>query len=140
MESQVITEFGKPLQRIEGPTPEPKGTEVLVRVEHCGVCHSDIHIHDGYFGLGGEAKLPLRPAAAAHPGPRGRRRGDRARAGCEGVKVGDHRALYSWIGCGTARPACAARRTIATARATSAARPARPAATPATSWSRIRAT
>ncbi len=59
MESQVITEFGKPLQRLQAPTPTPQGTEVLVKVEHCGVCHSDVHIHDGYFDMGGGAKLPL---------------------------------------------------------------------------------
>src|SRR5580698_6680695 len=60
MYCEAITEFGQPLQHLELPTPEPTGTEVLVRVEHCGVCHSDIHIHDGYFGMGGDAKLPLR--------------------------------------------------------------------------------
>ena len=59
MKSQAITEFGKPLQSVETPTPTPTGTEVLVKVEHCGVCHSDVHIHDGYFDLGGGAKLPL---------------------------------------------------------------------------------
>ena len=57
MRSQVITEWGKPLESLETPTPEPTGEEVLVRVEHCGVCHSDLHIHDGYFDLGGGAKL-----------------------------------------------------------------------------------
>ena len=25
----------------------------------CGVCHSDLHIHEGSFDLGGGAKLPL---------------------------------------------------------------------------------
>jgi len=100
MYCEAITEFGKPLQRIESPTPEPKGTEVLVRVEHCGVCHSDIHIHDGYIGLGGEAKLPLGlplPHTLGHEvageviavGPQAR-----------GVEIGQRRALYSWIGCG----------------------------------------
>ena len=59
MYCEAITEFGKPLQRIEGPTPTPTGSEVLVRVEHCGVCHSDVHIHDGYFDMGGAAKMPL---------------------------------------------------------------------------------
>jgi NADPH:quinone reductase-like Zn-dependent oxidoreductase len=39
MYCEAIAEFGKPLRRIEGPTPTPTptGTEVLVRVEHCGV-------------------------------------------------------------------------------------------------------
>ena len=28
----------------ELPTPEPQGSEVLIEVTHCGVCHSDLHI------------------------------------------------------------------------------------------------
>ena len=35
----------------------------------CGVCHSDIHIHDGYFDLGGGAKLPtplMEPLTMGH--------------------------------------------------------------------------
>jgi D-arabinose 1-dehydrogenase-like Zn-dependent alcohol dehydrogenase len=100
MYCEAITEFGKPLQRIEGPTPTPTGTEVLVRVEHCGVCHSDIHIHEGFIGMGGGAKLPLGlplPHTLGHEvagevigfGP-----------DATGVEIGQHRALYSWIGCG----------------------------------------
>ena len=34
-------------------TPKPQGAEVLVRVTRAGVCHSDVHIWDGYFDLGG---------------------------------------------------------------------------------------
>ena len=101
MYCEAITEFGKPLQRIEAPTPEPKGTEVLVRVEHCGVCHSDVHIHEGFIGLGGEAKLPLGlplPHTLGHEVA-----GEVVAVGPDvsGVRIGDHRALYSWIGCGT---------------------------------------
>jgi len=105
MYCEAIIEFGKPLQHMEGPTPEPKGTEVLVRVEHCGVCHSDIHIHDGYIGLGGEAKLPLGlplPHTLGHEPA-----GEVIAVGPDatGVSVGDHLAVYPWIGCGTC-PAC----------------------------------
>jgi D-arabinose 1-dehydrogenase-like Zn-dependent alcohol dehydrogenase len=101
MYCEAIIEFGKPLQHMEGPTPEPKGTEVLVRVEHCGVCHSDIHIHDGYIGLGGEAKLPLGlplPHTLGHEPA-----GEVIAMGPDatGVAVGDHLAVYPWIGCGT---------------------------------------
>jgi D-arabinose 1-dehydrogenase-like Zn-dependent alcohol dehydrogenase len=39
----------QPLQELELPTPEPKGTEVLIEVTHCGVCHSDLHIWEGYY-------------------------------------------------------------------------------------------
>ena len=100
MYCEAITEFGKPLQRIEGPTPTPTGTEVLVRVEHCGVCHSDVHIHDGYFGLGGEARLPLGlplPHTLGHEVA-----GEVIAVGpdADPSLIGQHRALYSWIGCG----------------------------------------
>jgi D-arabinose 1-dehydrogenase-like Zn-dependent alcohol dehydrogenase len=100
MYCEAITAFGQPLQRLEMPTPEPKGTEVLVRVEHCGVCHSDIHIHEGFIGLGGEAKLPLGlplPHTLGHEVA-----GEVIAFGpdAEGVEIGQRRALYSWIGCG----------------------------------------
>ena len=39
--------------------PAPRGSEVLVRIERCGVCHSDLHLQDGYFSLGGDKKLDV---------------------------------------------------------------------------------
>jgi len=100
MYCEAITEFGKPLQRIEGPTPTPTGTEVLVRVEHCGVCHSDVHIHEGYFDMGGAAKMPLGlplPHTLGHEVA-----GEVIAVGpdADPALIGQHRALYSWIGCG----------------------------------------
>ncbi len=100
MYCEAVVEFGKPLQRVELPTPVPTGTQVLIETRHCGVCHSDVHIHDGYFSLGGEAKVPVRaplPHALGHEiegvvvavGP-----------DAEGVKIGDRRAVFPWIGCG----------------------------------------
>jgi D-arabinose 1-dehydrogenase-like Zn-dependent alcohol dehydrogenase len=106
MRSQAITAFGKPLETIEAPTPTPTGTQVLIEVEHCGVCHSDLHIHEGSFDLGGGAKLPLSGMQLPHTlghevagkvvamGPE-----------AKGVSMGEHRAAYPWIGCG-ACPAC----------------------------------
>ena len=44
MRAQQIIEWGKPLEPREYPDPEPKGEEVLLRVEAAGVCHSDVHI------------------------------------------------------------------------------------------------
>src|SRR5258707_11265668 len=105
MKTQAIIEFGKPLETIEGPTPEPTGTQVLIRVEHCGVCHSDVHIHEGSFDLGGGAKLPL--AGMKLPHTLGHEiAGEVIAMGpdAEGVQIGDHRAVYPWIGCGD-RPA-----------------------------------
>jgi D-arabinose 1-dehydrogenase-like Zn-dependent alcohol dehydrogenase len=52
MRAMQIIEWGKPLEAREYPDPEPSGEEVLLRVEAAGVCHSDVHIWDGYFDLG----------------------------------------------------------------------------------------
>ena len=41
------------------PTPKPTGTEVLLKVLAAGVCHSDLHLSDGYFDLGGGKKLSV---------------------------------------------------------------------------------
>jgi len=37
----------------------PTGGQVLLRVTSAGVCHSDIHLSDGYMDLGGGAKLEV---------------------------------------------------------------------------------
>ena len=106
MRSQTITAFGKPLESAETPTPTPTGTEVLIRVEHCGVCHSDVHIHEGSFDLGGGAKLPL--AGMKLPHTLGHEiAGEVVATGPDatGAALGDHRAVYPWIGCGKC-PAC----------------------------------
>src|SRR4029077_16630242 len=56
---QSLTAYGAPLCETVVDCPEPRGTEVLVRVARCGVCHSDLHIQDGYFRLGGDKKLDI---------------------------------------------------------------------------------
>src|SRR5581483_2075549 len=55
---QVVV-CGEPLRCNEGPTPQPKGSEVLLKVLAAGVCHSDLHLADGYFDLGGGKKMSL---------------------------------------------------------------------------------
>ncbi len=57
MISYDVSAWGKPLQQAIRDTPT--GTEVLVRVKYCGVCHSDVHIRDGYFDLGGGKKFQM---------------------------------------------------------------------------------
>ena len=97
--SYRITEFGQPLALQAEEMPKPKGTEVLVRISGCGVCHSDLHIWEGYFDLGGGRK---RPAGGDPPLTPGHEIvGTVAAVGPEasGIKVGDHRVVYPWIGC-----------------------------------------
>src|SRR4029079_1349780 len=60
MHRQSLIEYAKPLQATEAPTPAPSRTEVVLRVSHCAVGHSDIHLQDGYFDLGGGQKLDVR--------------------------------------------------------------------------------
>jgi D-arabinose 1-dehydrogenase-like Zn-dependent alcohol dehydrogenase len=108
MKSQQVVEYGKPLQEIEAATPEPSGSEVLVRVEACGVCHSDVHLWEGHFDLGGGQQLdvtrgrPL-PFTFGHEIV-----GEVVALGPDagGVAPGDRRVVYPWIGCGDC-PVCA---------------------------------
>lgn len=37
----------RPLRRIRRPVPEPRPHELLVRVEACGVCRTDLHLAEG---------------------------------------------------------------------------------------------
>lgn len=106
MLSQAVTEFGKPLQAIETPTPTPQGTEVLLKVHNAGVCHSDVHIHDGYFDLGGGNKLPM--ANIKLPHTLGHEiEGEVIAVGPEvkDIKIGARYAAFPWIGCGKC-PSC----------------------------------
>lgn len=103
MESYQIIEWGAPLERREYPNPEPQGTEVLLRVDACGVCHSDLHIWDGYFDLGDGNKITLADRGVQLPFTMGHEIiGEVAAVGPEadGVSVGDKRIAYPWIGCG----------------------------------------
>ena len=39
--------------------PAPKNDEVLIRTIACGVCHTDVHIHDGFFDVGNGKKMAI---------------------------------------------------------------------------------
>lgn len=95
---------GEPLQCNEGPTPEPKGTEVLLKVLAAGVCHSDLHLAEGFFDLGGGKKLSLQDRGMKLPLTLGHENvGEVVAVGPEakGVKVGQRMLADPWIGCGT---------------------------------------
>jgi S-(hydroxymethyl)glutathione dehydrogenase / alcohol dehydrogenase len=47
MRAAVLEEFGKPLVVQEVDLAEPKSGEVLVRLEACGVCHTDMYTASG---------------------------------------------------------------------------------------------
>jgi propanol-preferring alcohol dehydrogenase len=47
MKAAVVHEYKQPLQIEDTDVPVPGHDEVLIRVEACGVCHSDLHIAEG---------------------------------------------------------------------------------------------
>jgi len=108
----AVTENSKPLQRIELPTPEPTGTQVLVRVTHCGVCHSDLHLWEGGYDLGGGKRMSLKDRGVSLPMVMGHEiLGVVAKLGPDarnaGLKEGTPYAVFPWLGCGSC-PECLA--------------------------------
>jgi alcohol dehydrogenase/propanol-preferring alcohol dehydrogenase len=105
MLSYSLRQFGKPLAQVLRETPSPQGTEVLLKVGHCGVCHSDLHLSDGYFDLGGDARIDLTRSLNL-PRTLGHEIGGTVAAlgpevgAADGVQPGDRRVVYPWIGCG----------------------------------------
>jgi len=60
MKAAVLHEFKTPLSLEEVARPEAGADEVLIEVEVCGVCHSDLHVADGdWTQLAGIVKKPL---------------------------------------------------------------------------------
>jgi D-arabinose 1-dehydrogenase-like Zn-dependent alcohol dehydrogenase len=103
MKSYDLCECGAPLRLMERPTPKPAGTEVLLKVIAAGVCHSDLHISDGYYDLGGGKRLMLADRGVKLPLTMGHENvGEVVAAGqdAKGVKVGDRRLVHPWLGCG----------------------------------------
>lgn len=100
---QSLAAYGQPLCETVVDCPTPRGSEVLVRVSCCGVCHSDLHLQDGYFELGGDKRLDItkdRPL----PFTLGHEIAgviEAAGEATEGATIGRRVAVYPWIGCGT---------------------------------------
>lgn len=103
MRSYIVKEWGQPLELRESETPAPTGCEVLVRITAAGVCHSDLHIHDGYYDLGNGKKL-ANAERGVYPGiAMGHEIAGTVEAigpEASGVSVGDDVVVYPWIGCG----------------------------------------
>jgi alcohol dehydrogenase, propanol-preferring len=100
---QSLVGYGQPLCETVVERPSPRGGEVLVRIERCGVCHSDLHLQDGYFSLGGDKTLDVR-AGRTLPFTLGHEIAgviESVGAEADAAIVGRRVAVYPWIGCGT---------------------------------------
>ena len=63
MKAAVVREFGKPLVIEEVPVPRPAAGDILVKIEACGVCHTDLHAAEGDW--------PVKPNPPFIPGHEG---------------------------------------------------------------------
>ncbi|MBU9475446.1 alcohol dehydrogenase [Burkholderia multivorans] len=106
MFSYDVIEHGKPLQVKLRETPVPKGREVLIRITHAGLCHSDIHLWEGYFDMGGGKKAMLSERGLRPPLTLGHEPlGTIVACGEDVIEsaVGRKKLVFPWIGCGTCR-------------------------------------
>jgi propanol-preferring alcohol dehydrogenase len=104
MKSYRLTAFAKPLELANGDAPAPQGSEVLLKVTGAGICHSDIHIWEGFYDIGhgkkysleGKGGVPL-PLTLGHETA-----GVAIQAGpdAKGIELGKAYLAFPWIGCG----------------------------------------
>ena len=101
MKAARIVKLNEPLQVQELQTPTPKGTQILVKVQSVGVCHSDVHVWEGYYeGIGGQplkttdrgVKYPLTPGHEIAGIVEGL--GEQV----EGFSKNERVLIYPWIG------------------------------------------
>ncbi len=95
--------WGGQLEASEDPLAPPQGHEVTLRVTHCGICHSDLHIQAGGFDMGGGKLSSLERAGTRLPVTMGHEIvGEVVDFGPDvsGVAPGDHVIVYPWMGCG----------------------------------------
>jgi propanol-preferring alcohol dehydrogenase len=58
LRAMVLSSRGGRLDLVQRPDPQPGAGEVLIRIEACGVCRTDLHIVDGELP---DIRLPLVP-------------------------------------------------------------------------------
>jgi alcohol dehydrogenase, propanol-preferring len=116
MRSFQVANFNAPLKEVEQPTPEPAGTQVLLKVKAAGVCHSDLHIWEGGYELGhGRKPLSLKDRGVSLPRTMGHETAgqivafgpDVKQVDTSGLAIGDVVLAYPWLGCGKC-PTCLA--------------------------------
>jgi len=114
MKSFQVADFNAPLKEVDQPTPQPSGTQVLIKVKAAGVCHSDLHIWEGGYDLGhGRKPLSLKDRGVSLPRTMGHETAgeivafgpDVASSDKGALKVGDVALVYPWLGCGKC-PTC----------------------------------
>src|ERR1044072_3252661 len=104
MRAMVLEEPRAPLVARELPRPQPAPAQLLVRVDACGVCRTDLHVVDGELP---HPKLPLVPGHEVIG------KVIAIGEGIDHVQIGD-RVGVPWLGhvCGTCEYCCTARENL----------------------------
>ncbi|MEO7061197.1 MAG: zinc-dependent alcohol dehydrogenase [Lapillicoccus sp.] len=105
MKAAVVTSFGAPLEIQERDIPEPALGQVLVRMETCGLCHTDIHAAHGDW--------PVKPTLPLIPGHEGVGIIEKLGPEVTNRTVGE-RVAIAWLGsaCGECRYCTDGRETL----------------------------
>ncbi|MCW2763143.1 MAG: alcohol dehydrogenase [Marmoricola sp.] len=105
MKAAVVTSFSSSLEIIEREIPEPAAGQVLVRMETCGLCHTDIHAAGGDW--------PVQPSLPFVPGHEGIGIVEKLGAGVTNRRIGE-RVAIAWLGaaCGACRYCIDGRETL----------------------------
>jgi propanol-preferring alcohol dehydrogenase len=94
MKAAVVRQFGAPLTIEEAPVPEPGPGEIQVKIEACGVCHTDLHAAHGDW--------PIKPNPPFIPGHEGVGYVSAVGRGVTNLREGDRVGvpwLYTACGC-----------------------------------------
>jgi len=81
MKAAVVRAFGEPLRIEDAPVPTPGEGQILVKIEACGVCHTDLHAAEGDW--------PVKPNPPFIPGHEGVGYVAEVGRGVKHVKAGD---------------------------------------------------
>lgn len=105
MRAYAVNCFCEPVVPVHRAEPTPTGTEVVIEVSRCGVCHTDIHIQDGYYDLGGGQKMNLADRGIKPPLVMGHEVLGRLVDKGPDAPIGDAELqksflVYPWLGCG----------------------------------------
>jgi propanol-preferring alcohol dehydrogenase len=96
MKAAVVTSFDQLIEILDRDVPEPGAGQVLIRLETCGLCHTDIHAAHGDW--------PVQPSLPFVPGHEGVGIVEQLGAGVTSRRVGE-RVAIAWLGsaCGACR-------------------------------------
>jgi propanol-preferring alcohol dehydrogenase len=105
MKAAVVTSFTESLEIVEREIPRPAAGQVLVRLETCGLCHTDIHAAGGDW--------PVLPSLPFVPGHEGVGIVEELGAGVTNRHLGE-RVAIAWLGsaCGACRYCIDGRETL----------------------------